>query len=74
MIINSGLRDAEQMIMLMDDRTIEPADDSKKSRVVVHLRQIQDECMRSGGSQALLRARLNSICDIAAQIIRELGE
>jgi hypothetical protein len=71
-----GLSDHARMIMQFDDRTIEPADDSKKSRVVAQLRQIQDECMtvRAGSSAHLLRAKLNSIADVCAQIIKELGE
>lgn len=39
------------------------------------LKRIQDEAMSiTSPSVQLMRARLNSIADIAAQMIRELGE
>jgi len=76
MIVNSGfLRD-------LDDHEHSAAIDADwdglkampNARIVAKLRDIQSEAMRPGGSQALLRVRLNAISDVCAQIIRELGQ
>ena len=68
MIVESGLRDAAI------DADWDELKSGRNPRLIAKLQYIQEECMRSGGSQALLRARLNAVSDMVAQIILELGE
>jgi hypothetical protein len=68
MIVESGLRDAAI------DADWDELKSGRNPRLIAKPQYIQEECMRSGGSQALLRARLNAISDVCAQIIRELGQ